>query len=183
MQIKPSQKHQNLTSIGSRFRSPFFLCLIQNAKAVAMGVVAAIAFFWPNGPNPAMKVGLAHTNQRPGFSFKAVVGASGRGAHSCWSKFRIPNPKYILRYGNPPDSRCPRGIAKPSQKFACGKIFLRGREIRLCLFCWDWPLTTPISPPLNLRPALGRQIRPGRSKARRAGRSPPSHLNFAFPRA
>jgi hypothetical protein len=34
-----------LTSIGSRFRSPFFLCLIQNLKAVAMGLVAAIAFF------------------------------------------------------------------------------------------------------------------------------------------
>jgi hypothetical protein len=30
------KKHQNLTSIGSRFRSPFFLCLIQNFKAVAM---------------------------------------------------------------------------------------------------------------------------------------------------
>jgi hypothetical protein len=27
---------------------------MQNLKAVEMGVVAAIAFFWPNRPNPAM---------------------------------------------------------------------------------------------------------------------------------
>jgi hypothetical protein len=26
---------------------------MQNLKAVAMGVVSAIAFFWPNRPNPA----------------------------------------------------------------------------------------------------------------------------------
>jgi hypothetical protein len=51
---KPSQKHQKLTSPGQRFRSPFFLCLTQNLKAVAMGMVTAITFFWPNKPNPAM---------------------------------------------------------------------------------------------------------------------------------
>jgi hypothetical protein len=45
--------HQRLTSIGRRFRSPFFLCQMQNLKAVAMGVVAAIAF-WPHRPNPAI---------------------------------------------------------------------------------------------------------------------------------
>jgi hypothetical protein len=27
---------------------------MQNLKAVAMGMVAAIAFFWPSVPNPAM---------------------------------------------------------------------------------------------------------------------------------
>ena len=41
---KPSKKHKNLTSEGRRFRSPFFLCLTRNFKAVAMGVVAAIEF-------------------------------------------------------------------------------------------------------------------------------------------
>jgi hypothetical protein len=29
---------------------------MQNLKAVAMGVVAAISFFWPNRPNPAITV-------------------------------------------------------------------------------------------------------------------------------
>jgi hypothetical protein len=51
---KPSQKHKNLTSESKRFRSPFFLCLIQILKAVAMGVVASIELFWPNTANPAI---------------------------------------------------------------------------------------------------------------------------------
>jgi hypothetical protein len=50
---KLSQKHKNLTSEGRRFRSPFFLCLIQNLKAVTMGVVASIEFFWSIMANPA----------------------------------------------------------------------------------------------------------------------------------
>jgi hypothetical protein len=45
---KPSQKHQNLTSVGLRFRSSFFLCPIQNLKAVTMGMVTARALFWSN---------------------------------------------------------------------------------------------------------------------------------------
>ena len=56
---KPSQKHQSPAStIGSRFRSPLFLSLIQNLKAVAMGVVAAVTFFWPNiiGPTQPHRV-------------------------------------------------------------------------------------------------------------------------------
>jgi hypothetical protein len=35
----------------------FVFLIIQNLKVVAMGVVAAIAFFWPNRPNPAIKRG------------------------------------------------------------------------------------------------------------------------------
>jgi hypothetical protein len=53
---KLSQKHQNLTSVGLRFRSPFFLCPIQNLKAVAMGVVTARALFWSNKPDPAIEL-------------------------------------------------------------------------------------------------------------------------------
>jgi hypothetical protein len=37
---KPSQKIEKLTFSGRRFKSPFFLWLIQILKAVAMGVVA-----------------------------------------------------------------------------------------------------------------------------------------------
>ena len=39
---KPSQKHQDLTPIGWRSRSQFFLCLMQHLKAVAMGMATAI---------------------------------------------------------------------------------------------------------------------------------------------
>jgi hypothetical protein len=80
-----------LTSIGSRFRSPFFLCLIQNLKAVAMGVVAAIAFFWSHGPNPAIYKNLVK-NRKTNFLRQAIqepiffcgstdfeVGGDGRG--------------------------------------------------------------------------------------------------------
>ena len=47
------KKHQNLTSIGQRTRSPFFLCLMQNFKAVAMSMVTAIAFFWAKQAQPS----------------------------------------------------------------------------------------------------------------------------------
>ena len=56
---KPSQKQQNLTSIGLRSRSPFFLCPMQNLKAVTMGMVTARALFWSNKPNPAMRTPVA----------------------------------------------------------------------------------------------------------------------------
>jgi hypothetical protein len=36
---------------------------MQNLKAVEMGVVAAIAFFWTNRPNPAMQPVLPGTTQ------------------------------------------------------------------------------------------------------------------------
>jgi hypothetical protein len=55
---KPSQKRKNLTFIGRRFRSPFFLCLTQILKAVTTGVVAAIALFWSNKPNPAIRANM-----------------------------------------------------------------------------------------------------------------------------
>jgi hypothetical protein len=42
---KPSQKIEKLTFVGRRFKSPFFLWLIQILKAVAMGVVAACGAF------------------------------------------------------------------------------------------------------------------------------------------
>jgi hypothetical protein len=71
----PSQKHQNLTPIGSRFRSPFFLCLIQNLKAVAMGVVAAITFFWPNRPNPAIMPQWLRSGLGPFMHLTALEGA------------------------------------------------------------------------------------------------------------
>jgi hypothetical protein len=48
--LKPSPKHQNLTSVGERPRSPFFLCPIQNLKAVTMGTATARVPFWPNSP-------------------------------------------------------------------------------------------------------------------------------------
>jgi hypothetical protein len=51
---KPSQKHQNLTSVGLRSRSPFFLCPIQNLKAVTMGMVTARVLSGSNKPNPAI---------------------------------------------------------------------------------------------------------------------------------
>ena len=56
---KPSQKHKNLTSEGRRFRSPFFLCLMQDLKAVTMGVVASIEYFWSNMANQAIRTSLS----------------------------------------------------------------------------------------------------------------------------
>jgi hypothetical protein len=52
---KPSQKYHILTSEGRRFRSSFYLLLKQVFKAVLMGVVSSIVFFWSNTANPAMR--------------------------------------------------------------------------------------------------------------------------------
>jgi hypothetical protein len=51
---KPSQtKIEKLTSVGRRFKSPFFLWLTQILKAVAMGVVAACGTFLARWAQPS----------------------------------------------------------------------------------------------------------------------------------
>jgi hypothetical protein len=78
---KPSQKYQNLTSIGQRFRSPFFLCLIQNLKAVKMGMVTAIAIFWSNKPNPAIAQELAQ-DENPVYGRVGPISPKARNRRS-----------------------------------------------------------------------------------------------------
>ena len=51
---KPSQNVEKLTCVHGRFKSPFFLWLIQILKAVTMIMVTAITFFWSNMANPAI---------------------------------------------------------------------------------------------------------------------------------
>ena len=51
---KPSQNVEKLTCVHGRFKSPFFLWLIQILKAVAMIMVTAIACFWSFMRNPAI---------------------------------------------------------------------------------------------------------------------------------
>jgi hypothetical protein len=51
---KPSQNVEKLTCVHGRFKSPFFLWLIQILKAVTMIMVTAITFFWSWLANPAM---------------------------------------------------------------------------------------------------------------------------------
>jgi hypothetical protein len=51
---KPSQNVEKLTCVHGRFKSPFFLWLIQIMKAVTMIMVTAITFFWSNMANPAI---------------------------------------------------------------------------------------------------------------------------------
>jgi hypothetical protein len=83
---------KNLTSEGRRFRSPFFLCLMHNLKAVTTGVVASIEFFWSIMANPAISrfwPGSAPANtadpRRPPASTKAGPSlAPGR---------RVPRPR------------------------------------------------------------------------------------------
>jgi hypothetical protein len=51
---KPSKNVEKLTCAHGRFKSPFFLWLIQILKAVTMIMVTAIKCFWSNMANPAI---------------------------------------------------------------------------------------------------------------------------------
>jgi hypothetical protein len=46
---KPSQNVEKLTCVHGRFKSPFFLWLMQNLKAVTMMMVTAITFLVKHG--------------------------------------------------------------------------------------------------------------------------------------
>jgi hypothetical protein len=70
IQTTPSQNVEKLTCVHGRFKSPFFLWLIQILKAVTMIMVTAITFFWSKMANPAIQV--SYTAANPAISHTGI---------------------------------------------------------------------------------------------------------------